>query len=822
MQRNFWILALRNFWKHKYLSAINIGGLAIGISASLVIYLMVAYEFSFETFHRNKENIYRVVSQIDFPDLRIHNSGVPVPTAAAARQEITGLQTIAHFIKANETKVTVAQPAADLPKDFRNQKNIIYTDPEYFDIIGYTWLKGTAKQALSSPFQVVLTKSRSAQYFPGLEDGQVIGRTIIYDDSIKTTVTGIVQDLPGNTDFQFREFVSRATIEQTGLKEFWNWAEWGSINDNSQMLVALLPGTPPRQVEKQLARLRNKYREKNPENSGGKDDTQHFLQPLKDIHFNTEYGAFNERQANKTTLYGLLAVAFFLLLLGCINFINLSTAQASNRAKEIGIRKTMGASKQQLIMQFMGETFLMTVLATILSILIMPWILQVFGNFIPPAIRIQSLLQVHVGIFMAGLVLLVTFCSGYYPAIVLTRLQPVTVLKNQVVSGNGSTQKLWLRKTLTVSQFMIAQFLLLATLIVSKQIHYSLSKDLGYKKDAILFFNTPWSWRAKAPDQRKYLLVRQLQAIPEIEKISLGGSPPASSNTSTTTMVFNEGKKKLETMVEVKYADTNYFGLYGMKLRAGRNLKQSDTTREFVVNETYARMMGFSKPEEAVGHFIEHNFKVPIIGVLADFHTKSTHDAIKPLAYSSADKRSYTLHVALKNGNNNADQWKKGIAKIEKSFKALYPEKDFEYSFYDESIAAFYKTEQNISGLLKWASGLCLLISSLGLLGLVIFTTNARTKEIGVRKVLGASIGQIIFLLSKDFIALVLLAFIIVAPIAGIVMKNWLQQFAYRTEMDWWLFAASGGIMILLAIITLGIRTIRSAAENPIYSLRSE
>ncbi|MBZ5855823.1 ABC transporter permease [Flavihumibacter profundi] len=822
MQRSFWVPALRNFWKHKFLSAINIGGLAIGISASLVIYLMVSYEFSFDTFHKNKENIYRVVSQIDFPDLRIYNSGVPVPTAAAARQEIPGLKAVTHYIIANETKVSLVQPQSANPKDFRNQKNIIYTDPYYFDIIGYTWLKGTASQSLQQPFQVVLTKSRCTQYFPGLDYNQVLGHTITYNDSIKTTVTGIVEDLPGNTDFQFKEFISRSTIEQTGLKQFWNWDQWGSINDNSQMLVVLATGINPGRVEKQLANLRNKFRQKDHGEASGKDDTRHFLQPLADIHFNTDYGAFQERQANKSTLYGLLAVAFFLLLLGCINFINLSTAQATTRSKEVGIRKTLGASKKQLMMQFMGETFLFTVLATILSILIMPWIIAVFGNFIPPAITQGAINQWHVWLFIIVLILVVTVFSGYYPGIILSRLQPVSILKNQVVSGKANNQKAWIRKTLTVSQFMIAQFLLLATLVVSKQIHYSLNKDLGYKRDAIIFFNTPWNWSPEKQDQKKFVLLQKLQSIPEIEKTSLGGAPPASSGTNTTTMVFNEGKKKLETMVEVKYADTNYFSLYGMKLLAGRNLQQSDTTKEFVINETYAKMMGFTRPEQALGHFIDRNFKIPITGVLADFHTKSTHEAIKPLAYSSAAKNSYVFHVALKNGINNADHWKKGIAKIEQTFKELYPDKDFEYTFFDESIAAFYKTEEKISGLLKWASGLCLLISSLGLLGLVIFTTNARTKEIGVRKVLGASITQIVFLLSKDFISLVLLAFIIVTPIAGLVMKNWLQNFAYRTEMNCWIFAASGAIMMLIAIITLSIRTIHSAAENPIHSLRSE
>lgn len=822
MFKNYFRMAIRNIRKNPFLAAINIGGLAIGISAALVIYLMVAYEFDFDGFHPGKENIYRVVSKIEFADLTIHNSGVPVPTAAAARQECTGLRAVSHFLTTNETKVSLPQPGSAVMKDFRNQKSIIYTDPDYFDIITYTWIKGSAIAALKEPFQVVLTRSRCNDYFPGLKDNEILGKTIVYDDSIQAKVTGIVADLEGNTDFQFKEFISRTTIDNTGLKEFWAWGEWGSINDNSQMLVALLPGTDPHKVEQQIAAIRDKYREHNEEDKGKKDDTQHFLQPLKDIHFNAEYGAFNQRQASKTTLYGLLVVAFFLLLLGCINFINLSTAQASTRAKEIGIRKTMGGSKAQLRIQFLSEALLLTAMATVLSVAILPWILKVFGNYIPPAISFNSINDWHVWLFLLGLVLVVTLLSGYYPAMVLSGYQPITVLKNQVVTSNGSGRNLILRKVLTVSQFMVAQFLLLATIVVSKQIHYSLSKELGYKRDAIVYINTPWNWGAKEPDNRRFVLVQQLQSIPEIEKISLGGSPPASNNTSTTSMKFDDGPRKVETMVEVKYADTNYFPLYGMKLLAGRNLQQSDTIKEYVINAAYAKMMGFNKPEDAVGHFIDRSFKVPIVGVLADFHTKSTHEIIKPLAYSSAAKNSYTIHAVLENGTNNAEQWKKAIAKMETSFKVLYPENDFKYSFFDESIAEFYTQEKNTSSLLKWASGLCLLISSLGLLGLVIFTTNARTKEIGVRKVLGASISQLVFLLSKDFLILVLLAFLIITPVAWLVMKNWLNDFAYRTDMSWWIFAASGGTMLFIAMVTLSIRTIRSASENPVNCLRSE
>ena len=412
--------------------------------------------------------------------------------------------------------------------------------------------------------------------------------------------------------------------------------------------------------------------------------------------------------------------------------------------------------------------------------------------------------------------------SGLYPAFILTRFRPVTALKNQAYAGTSQTRKAYTRKVLTITQFIIAQFLIIATIVVSKQVHYSLNKDLGYKRDAIVYFTAERNVFSNEIDNRRLALLQKLRSIPGIEKISLSGTPPASNNTSTTTIKFRNGSRLMETMVEMKYADTGYFDLYQMKLLAGRNLLQSDTTKEFVINETYAKLLGFKKPEDAVGQFIERGFPVPVTGVIADFHTKSTHEPIKPLAFSSAIKYSYTFNLALPPQTGDGQSWKRTLSTVEKAYKDIYPESGFDYSFYDESIAAFYKTELDIARLLKWAAGLCIFISCLGLLGLAIFITNSRTKEIGVRKVLGASITQIISLLSKDFIILVLVAFLITLPLAWWAMHQWLQDFVYRTTLSWWLFGITGVGMLLVAMLILSVRTIRAAINNPIHSLRSE
>jgi predicted permease len=820
MFKNYFTIALRNFWRNKLFSLINIFGLAIGISAALVIYLIVQYEFSFERSQKDNQRIYRVVSDMQFPGQLFKNSGVPMPMPKAMRSDITGLEAITHFVTANESKVSIPFAGSLTPAEFKKQKNIVYADENYFSLFEYKWLAGSMQTALKDPFQLVLTESRAKTYFGNESLNDIIGRSVIYSDSIKTTVAGIVKDLDIVTDFTFKEFISLATVMTTGLKNHFGGNEWGSINSSSQSFVKLTKGTTPKQVEAQFPGLRKKYR------SGEidwKDDTYNHLQALTDIHFNADYDAFDQRQAHKPTLYGLLAVALFLLLLDCINFINLTTAQSAQRAKEIGIRKTMGSSKRQLVFQFLSETLIVTIFATVLSIAITPWILKVFSGFIPPEISFTSVNQAHVWIFLLLLIVMVSILSGIYPAIVLTRFQPVTVLKNQVYSGTSQTRKAWLRKTLTVTQFVIAQFLVIATLVVSRQIHYSLNKDLGYKKDAIVSLGAPWDYYSGKEDNRRFALLEKIKAIPEIEKVSLGGSTPASLGTSSSTLKVYNGKNEVETMVELKQADSGYFDIYKMKVITGKIPESSDTTKEYLINETCAKAMGFSKPEDAIGKFVERsNRKIAIVGVVADFHTKSTHEPIKPLAFSSARKSSFVFHIALKPRAADTDSWKNGLTKIEKAYKELYPGNDFSYEFFDETIAAFYKSEQNISRLLNWSAGLCIFISCLGLLGLVIYTTNMRTKEIGVRKVLGASVIQIVTLLSKDLLSLVLIAFVIASSLAWWAMHRWLEDFAYHAPISWWIFALCALSMIIIALAILGIRTIKAALANPVKSLRTE
>jgi len=813
MFKNYLIIAFRNFWRKKVFSIINIAGLAIGMSAALVIYLIVYYEFSFEKFQKDREKIYRVVTNMHFPDQDFKNAGTPGPLPAVVRSEIPGIEKSTVFWQANSMKVDI--PLKDENKnEFRKQDNIVYADDQYFHFFNYHWLAGSPDHSLTEPNKVVLTESRARTYFPYSDIKNAIGQTIIYDDSVKATVTGIVKDLDDITDFTFKEFVSLATFSDQ-LKKINGWGEWGSVNSSSQFFIKLRKDADTAKINKQLAVVRKKH-EKDAYLS-----TEHFLQPLNDIHFNSDFDAFDHRQAHKPTLYGLLAVAAFLLILGCINFINLTTAQAAQRAKEIGVRKTMGSSKWQLMFQFLSETIFMTSLAAVVSALLTPWLLKVFAAYIPEGLHFDLIKQPDLLVFLVLLIFVVSFLSGFYPAMILSGYKPVLVLKNLAYANTTQSRRVWIRKTLTVLQFVIAQFFIIATMVVGKQIRFSLNKDMGFKKDAIITFRVPYNYQH--PDDRQFILQQKLKSVPGIQKLSLAGPPPANLGVNISTMKFNKNGKEVESSVEVKEADTAYFDLYRMKLIAGRNLEQSDTLKEYVINDTYAKMLGYKNPSDIIGQLIDRgDRKIPVVGVLADIHTKSLHKPIQPLAFCSKAKAHSTFHIALPPKGENTDSWKKTIAAIGNAWKEIYPDEEFSYEFFDESIAKFYKKEQDTANLLNWSTGLAIFISCLGLLGLVIYTTTQRTKEIGVRKVLGASVSQIVALLSKDFISLVLLAFVMAAPVAWWAMHNWLEDFAYRTNISWWIFGCSGLAMIIIALLTLSIQTIRSAKANPVNSLRSE
>jgi len=823
MIKNYFKIAFRNFWRHKVFTLINVTGLSVGIAACLVIYLLVQHDFTFDKFEKDSNRIYRVVTNFNFEGTKAYNPGVSGPLPAAVKNQVTGVEVSAQVFRLLLPDVFIRQ-GSNTPKKFKQQTNIAFADSGYFQLLQYKWLAGSPKTALNEPDHVVLTSDQAAIYFPGLSYDQVMGKVVIYD-TIKTSVSGIVEPIKDNTSFVFRDFISYETaFAHMGWRMQLQLHNWGGHNPSRQFFVKLSPGASAAQVQGRL----NAILEKNETQKKGRTQTL-ALEPLNKIHFDDRYGAVASYDtANVTALYYLLGIALFLLLCGCINFINLTTAQSTQRAREIGVRKTMGSTRLQLISQFLAETWVTTLFAVVAATVLTPVILRLFSGFIPPGIKLDLFAQPGIILFLLGLSIAISLLSGFYPAMILSGYKPVEVLKNQVVGGKGSRNE-WMRKSLIVTQFVIAQFFIIATVMVSKQIYYAVNKDLGFKKEGILTVASPFK---NVNPKGNLVLLNQFRAIPQVAMVSMGNDAPSSENVNSTEAHYINGKTEITTEgLDEKFGDENYIKLYHIKLLAGRNLQPGDAGKAFLINDTYAKILGFQNPQQAVGKNIERfdgDTRMQIIGVVSDFHQESLHAPIAPLAIlSNTDKKNSgsIFHIAMKpspDGYREGNNWHAAIVAMQHYWKQVYPNDDFEYHFVDETVARLYDKEENTVALLKWATGLSILISCLGLLGLAIFTTSQRTKEIGVRKVLGATVAQIVGLLSREIVWLVLLAFVIVVPLGWLALNKWMESFADRTAVSWWIFAGGGVLMLATSIITSAFQTIKAARANPVNSLRSE
>ncbi len=803
MFKNYLKAAFRSFRKNKTTTGINVLGLSIGISASLIIFLIVTYHYSFDTYQPDADRIYRIVSEGE----GWKSSNVPVPMHEAASQKVSGIQTTALFLHYNDrnAKVSIQQLNEKTPQFFKSQRQIVFADSNYFNLFPQEWVVGSPSSSLQHPYQLVLTETRAHLYFPGIPISQIAGKTVIFSDTILTTVTGIIKDLKSNSDFKYEAYISLATVSQTSLKTAYDWDNWKSTNSNTHTFVKLVAGADQKIINRQFTSIFK-------ENTGVNDNkTILHLQALNDIHVG--------EKVKESTIRNLVLLAVFLIILASINFINLSTAHAAERAREIGIRKTLGSKKHQLILQFLSETFLLTVFTAFISIALMPLLLKAFSGFVPAGLQFEYFFT-HplVWSFLLLLVVVVSLIAGLYPAFILTRFKPVAVLKKGSGVSLEKGREPWLRKSLIVFQFAIAQVFIVAVLVVDKQIDFSVEKDMGFRKEAIINFNLPSD--DQNAENKKRVLRDELKKLPEVQEASLGNRTPAFSGRMTTKILFTAKGKEQTLEVDSRNGDTRFLNVYGLKLVAGRNISYVDTAKELLVNETLARQLGFNHPSDAINQFISMDNKLlPVVGVIQDFHLASMRTAINPMLYYGDVKSAQVMHVALQ---PNPSAWPSAINKIQSAWKAIYPDKDFAHTFLDNSISEFYKEERQLSTLLTWSAGIAILISCLGLLGLIIFMTNNRVKEIGVRKVLGASVRQIITLLSVDFIKLLVIAFIISTPIAWWQTHNWLEDFAYRTELSWWIFLLSGFFLITITMMILSIRAGKAAMANPVRSLRTE
>jgi ABC-type antimicrobial peptide transport system permease subunit/AraC-like DNA-binding protein len=815
MFKNYLKTAWRRIGRNKINATINILGLSLGICACLLIYLITSFELSFDKFHPGKERIYRIVvamqdGQGQRNDMASMISSLPL----AMRNELSGFDGVTAFYN-YFPKVTIPGSSNSTrkfgsPKQGEEKSPVIVAEPQYFNIFKYQWLQGNPATALQEPFKVVLSRSEAYRYFGTAPLAAIIGKQVIYNDSLRLTVSGIVEDWTKNSDFSFKDFISFATVEHSFLKNDIDLHNWGMWDFNSQGYVKLAHGVTPAQIEKQFpgfVKAHIKVEGTPPRLS---------LQPLADIHFDNRYHDAYSRQAHLPTLYALIAIAVFILLIAVINFINLSTAQSLARAREVGVHKVLGGSKTSLTMQFMVETFILTLIAVVIALFAIHPVIFLFHSFIPPGANL-SLLSLAVFLFLVLILIVTSILAGFYPARLLSSYLPALSLK-----GQGATQfnhKSYLRKTLIVFQFTVSLVFIIGTIIVGNQISFILNKDLGFNKDAIITMHTEWN---NSIDQLN-VFCNKVKEIPGVQIVSRHRTTPAAERHGGT-IIFNKGAEDSKTDASFDFCDENYVPLFGLKIIAGRDLIHSDTIKEYLINETCAKALGFKKPEDAVGKFVGigmPNSTRQIAGVVKDFNSKSLHETVTPFFMASVTKSERTVSIKLSAGKGISD-FKTTIAQINKAWKQVYPNEKFEYTFFDQTIANFYNKEQKTSQLMNIAMLIAIFISCMGLFGLATFTSQQRVKEIGIRKVLGATALSIVSMLSKEFLGLIIISLLVASPIAFYLMHYWLQGFAYRININLWVFLLSGSAAMVIALLTVSFQTLKAALTNPVNSLRNE
>jgi hypothetical protein len=811
MLKNNLKTAWRSLLRNKLQTGINIVGLAIGIAGCLSVFLLADYELSHNKTIIDADRIYRVTTEFT-GEFKGVNSGVPTAVEEVAGTVVQGTDVQCFLHTYSATVEIPGELSSTAIKKFKTQKDLVVTGPEFFDLIqNFEWVVGAPRQSLGAPNQVVLTERKAKLYF-GLKDPrEAVGRTVVYNDSLYLTVAGILQDPTFRSDFVFNDFISAQTIPSSFLKNEFPQNEWGSVRSGDQFFIKVAEGVSKEVAAKMLLPLKERKMAYEEEDIS---TTEFVPQPLSDLHFNAELGIFDwsPAPAHKSTLYGLMLIAGLLLLIAAINFINLSTVQATQRSKEAGVRKVIGASRHQLTWQFLVETAVLTLLTIPVAMALSELAMRYFAEFLPEGLSIDFWSPQTIG-FLVAAVVVVTFLAGLYPSFIMSSFHPAFAIKNQSGSGIGKNSSK-LRKSLIVFQFVLAQAFIIGAMIIGQQMNFVLQKDLGFDQDSVVYFYTYGQ-----PDAKKKIFLDRLQALPEVTAATLQNKPPIDRGYQTSVLTFERNSEQVKAEVHFRYVDTAFVRLYGIELLAGRNLLPTDTVSEFLINETLLRDLGYASPADAVGNTIKYGDKpIAIAGVVKNFHVRSLHHAIPPMALT-ADTRS-AWAVAAKFSKNKP--FAEVMEKMGGVWKEVYGDAEMHHFVLNETIEKLYESEARISKLINVATGLAILVSCLGLFGLAFFTVTQRSKEISIRKVLGATVTQVVGLLSKDMIALVVIALVIASPLAYYFMEKWLQDFAYAITIPWWIFVVAGFAAVTVAFLTVGFQSVKAALANPVESLRSE
>jgi putative ABC transport system permease protein len=797
MIRNYLKIAIRNLWKNKTSSFINIFGLTIGLCSCLLIGLYILHELNYDNFQQKGDRIARVIMEYKFDGGTEFKKG----NFTSARVAPVFKQTFPEI----ETAVRMTKYARVVQYNDKliDEKSFMYVDASFFNAFSFRLLQGKPNEVLKAPNQVVLTESTAKRYFV---NENAIGKVLkVGSDTTLYQVTGIIQDCPSNSQVKFDFLASWSSLGLTGEeKTYWD------ANYTTYLLLKNKESIAPLQAK--ITPFMKK------EMAGSGAAVNFDLEPFKSIHLYSPYEGF-EPNNSITYIYILEAVALLILIIACFTYVNLNTARSMERAREVGVRKVIGADNKQLFWQFIGESVLLCTIATILSILVAILLLPFFNDLTDKQLQAQTFFSLPFIIGSLTLIALVSLVAGTYPALVLSNFQPVKVLKGSF-KNTGSGQ--WVRKSLIVFQFSISVVLIVSTFIMQKQLNYIQNRRLGYNRDHVLVLPMDDKMMNSLD-----LIKQQFKSNHSVISVSSCTNLPVNImsgyNMRSSTMPETQ-----QIAVTANVVDEDFVNTIGLQIIAGTNFTQQDIKDvsfqnykknifHFILNESAAKQLGWT-PEQAIGKkmFLDASRPGYVKAVVKDFNFESLHNAIRPLVLFP-EIRGRALLLKL-NGNN----LQQTISFLESKWKELVPYRPFEYHFLDEDFNKLYSSELRLGKVLTVFASIAIALACLGLLGLSSYTAKQRIKEIGIRKVLGASVGSITALLSVDFVKLVFVAIIISTPIAWWAMSKWLQSFAYKTDISWWIFLVAGGCSVFIALATISFQSIKAALSNPVKSLRSE
>ena len=817
-------VAWRNILRQRWYSLIHVLGLAIGICVCIVIYLIGRYELGFDNFHPDANRIYRIVGDVRDKDGNVIFLNSPF-------REVAGIE---HLIGGFEAKTafhvfgsTISVPSADgrVVNNYDNRQEgsyalaTIVTGPDFFGLFPHVWLAGSPS-VLNQSGRIVLAESVARKYFGTDKVEQMLDRRVIYDDSLTLTVAGIVRDWDQPSDLNYTSFISLSTVPETWLKERIPTTDWSSLQPRrSQAFVRLEKGVDPSLVNAELTEFIHNLKPP-PVLFKGASHLRLYLQSLRDMHYTPDFHPADTgddfRKAYLPLLYALVWVAMFVLGLAIINFINLSTAQSFQRMKEVGVRKVMGSSRAALIGQFLVETLVLTVCALALSLLLVWPAFRLFGGSIPAGIRFRFWDGGN-WLFLLGMTVFTTLIAGFYPARLMSSYLPVLSLKGSLdKSGTGGVG---LRRGLIIFQFSISLLFIIGSLVIGRQVRYMRNADTGFNSAGVVTVNYPEA----GPDQMR-IYADAVNKLPGVKQAIPEGNAPMGREHPMATFLdrFNTRKVLRETTVEVEIGDSNFLPFYQMHLVAGNNIYGGEDWLPVLINETYAHALGFKDPTQALGKSLfyrENNKPYTITGVVRDYHQSSFHEVVRPLIVITW--LSHARSVAVRLGVTG-DSAKIVMAALESEWKSLFPRDPFTSSSLKDTIDQLYIEENRTAMLMQTTTVIIILISCMGLFGLALFSAGRRAKEIGIRKVMGATVAGVSVLLSREFLLLVVTAILIASPLAWFLANDWLRDFGYRTAMDGWVLLEAGGSALVLALVTVGFQAYRVASVNPVDVLRDE